>query len=137
MSDGNGIQTRTVYVCDEETNFLCQDRTEEQTCVAEPEPEPEIVTKEFSIEFSDNFFRPSSIEASEGDLVKITFKSVPPHAFGGGDVRDKDGLVKTGKIQKGNEKTIEFTMPGNEVKLTNYWPATSRRKADMIVKLKI
>ncbi|MBN4049165.1 hypothetical protein JYT91_00960 [archaeon AH-315-M20] len=129
----NGKQTRQIYVCGGETNFLCQDRSEERDCVVEPEPEPQAEVKEFSIEVSDNSFKPDRVSAKEGDIVKITFKAVPPNSFGGADVRDRDGLVKTGKISPGEEKTVEFTMPSRFVTLTNYWPASTRKKTQMDV----
>jgi hypothetical protein len=128
-------QTRVYYVCDETTNYLCQDREEEQECVSKPKDPAEIVN-EFRINVNDREFNPEEISVNPGETVQITFTATPPQGFAGADIRDKNGLVKTGKISPDSSLTVNFIMPEEDFKLTNYWPAKSVRKADMWVKVK-
>lgn len=132
----NGQQTRQVYVCDENTNFLCQDRPETRTCTVEAQPVETEEIAEFDIDVSDSQFNPNSIQVDAGAKVSITFKAVSPQTFGGADIRDSNGLVKTGRIQKNTEKTVEFVMPNKDIKLTNYWPSSTQKKTDMWIKVK-
>jgi plastocyanin len=128
-------QSRIVYVCDETTNYMCQDREEEQECVVVSK-EPAEIVNEFRINVNDREFNPEEISATPGETVRITFTAVPPQGFAGADIRDKEGLVKTGKISPDNSLTVKFIMPEEDFKLTNYWPAKSIKKADMWVRVK-
>jgi len=127
-----GQQNRQIYVCNGDTNFLCQDRLEDRAC-EEVVEEVVPVTLEFSIDVSDIAFTPNKLRLAAGEMVKITFNSIRPGSFGGADVRDKDGLIKTGKMSIGESKTVEFVMPGNDVLLTNYWPASTTKKSEMTI----
>ncbi len=133
-SCSNSRQSRIVYVCNERTNYLCQDRTQEQPCVDETRTATPAAAV-FSIDVNDQQFSPALIEAKAGQTVRITFHVISPSTFGGADIREPNGLVKTGKILPGEQKTAEFVMPATEVTLTNYWPARSVKKADMKIKV--
>jgi len=98
-----------------------------------PEPTPEFV---YTIEADDQGFYIdgqdiSSITASSGATVKISFKVRSKGVyFGGLDFRGCGQT--TAKVSPGSSTTVEFT-PTSSCTITSYWPVSNRVKDNLQV----
>ncbi|MBI4144836.1 hypothetical protein HY493_01360 [Candidatus Woesearchaeota archaeon] len=100
--------------------------------VVEPTPveqEPAPAVNVMTIEADDKGFYPSStITATKGETVRVTFKVRTTNVYYGG-LQIKGPLFSTGDIKPGQSVTVEFIADSDST-FASYWPSTSVKKAD-------
>ncbi|MDO8537614.1 MAG: hypothetical protein Q7S21_01895 [archaeon] len=97
------------------------------------EPPSQIVRK-YSITVDDSKFDPVEVNAKAGEIVELTITCAEQNVYFAG-ARVESEYFNTGAIAVGESKTVSFTMPSKDVKMTNYWPETNVKKADGWIKL--
>lgn len=87
-------------------------------------PQP---TANFTVSADDNTAIPTSISATRGQMVSVTFKVSSQNVYHAGlDFRSP--VISTGTISSGQSKTISFTAD-QSFDFTPYWPASNTKKS--------